>query len=180
VKGLCGGAVGFPISCPQGPLARISIFCAASWLLSCGAAADVLEAARCHPEPPTRRPSRRLVVPDVRAAAVVVGGMAAGRRGPRPPAVAGPRNRAPSPSGNRISRRGVSVTGGVGGTILTACGYTGLRRMRRPTPPKNLGFYGGVSGGNRSWKTFSTDSEGSADLLRHRTSKQPPNLRSFF
>jgi len=49
VKRLCGGAVGFPISCPQGPLARISTFCAASWPSSCGAAADVLEAARAVP-----------------------------------------------------------------------------------------------------------------------------------
>jgi len=39
-----------------------------------GAAADLLEAARCDPEPATGRPSGHLVEPDVRAALVVVGG----------------------------------------------------------------------------------------------------------
>jgi hypothetical protein len=34
--------------------------------------------------------------------------------------------------------------------------------MRRPTPPKNLGFFGGISSGKRSRMTFSTDSEGEA------------------
>ena len=47
----------------------------------------------------------------------------------------------------------------LGHGLLAGCGQSARRWMRRPTPPKNLGFFGGVQSGKRRWMTFSTDSQ---------------------
>jgi hypothetical protein len=56
------------------------------------------------------------------------------------------------------------------------------RWMRRPTSTTNLGFFGDVLSGKRSWMTFSTDSEGrrSSPTLPSRLQSRPIRPRSPF